>query len=74
MVLAIPFALVSARAGGVGVKLFMGIMLGLIFNAATRMFAHVGLLNDWPALISASAPVLIAALASLWLLRGAEKR
>ena len=74
MVLAIPFALVSARAGGVGAKLFMGIMLGLIFNAATRMFAHVGLLNDWPPLISASAPVLIAALASLWLLRRAERR
>src|SRR3954468_12176091 len=35
MVLAIPFALVSARAGGVGAKLFMGIMLGLVFNAAT---------------------------------------
>jgi lipopolysaccharide export system permease protein len=74
MVLAIPFALVSARAGGVGAKLFMGIMLGLIFNAATRMFAHVGLLNDWPPLVSSSAPVLIAAIASLWLLRGAEKR
>jgi len=74
MVLAIPFALVSARAGGVGAKLFMGIMLGLVFNAATRMFAHVGLLNDWPPLVSSSAPVLIAALASLWLLRGAEKR
>ncbi len=74
MVLAIPFALVSARAGGVGAKLVMGIMLGLVFNAATRMFAHVGLLNDWPALISASAPVFIAALASLWLLRRAERR
>jgi len=74
MVLAIPFALVSARAGGVGAKLFMGIMLGLVFNAATRMFAHVGLLNDWPPLVSSSAPVLIAAIASLWLLRGAEKR
>jgi lipopolysaccharide export system permease protein len=74
MVLAIPFALVSARAGGVGPKLFMGIMLGLVFYAATRMFAHVGLLNDWPAFISASAPVLIAALASLWLLRRAEMR
>ena len=74
MVLAIPFALVSARAGGVGAKLVTGVMLGLVFYAASRMFAHVGLLNDWPPLISASAPVLIAALASLWLLRRAERR
>jgi lipopolysaccharide export system permease protein len=74
MILAIPFALVSARAGGVGAKLITGIMIGLAFNAATRMFSHVGLLNDWPALISAGAPVVIAALAAFWLLIRAEKR
>jgi lipopolysaccharide export system permease protein len=74
MILAIPFALVSARAGGVGAKVITGIMIGLAFNAATRMFSHVGLLNDWPALLSAGAPVVIAALAAFWLLIRAEKR
>jgi lipopolysaccharide export system permease protein len=74
MMLAIPFALVSARAGGVGAKMVTGIMIGLAFNAATRMFAHVGLLNDWPALVSAGAPVVIAALAAFLLLMRAEKR
>jgi lipopolysaccharide export system permease protein len=74
MMLAIPFALVSARAGGVGAKIVTGIMIGLAFNAATRMFSHVGLLNDWPALVSAGAPVAIAALAAFWLLIRAEKR
>jgi lipopolysaccharide export system permease protein len=74
MILAIPFALVSARAGGVGAKLVVGILIGLAFNAATRMFSHVGLLNDWPALASAGAPVVIAALAAFWLLVRAERR
>ncbi len=74
MILAIPFALASARAGGVGAKLVTGIMIGLAFNAATRMFSHVGMLNDWPALVSAGAPVAIAALAAFWLLIRAEKR
>ena len=74
MILAIPFALVSARAGGVGAKLITGIMIGLAFNAATRMFSHLGLLNDWPALLSAGAPVVIAALAAFWLLIRAERR
>ncbi|MBC8022454.1 MAG: LPS export ABC transporter permease LptG [Burkholderiales bacterium] len=74
MVLAIPFALVSARAGGVGAKLVTGIMIGLAFHAATRMFSHVGLLNDWPALLSSGAPVMIAALAASWLLVRAERR
>ena len=74
MVLAIPFALVSARAGSVGAKIVSGIMIGLAFNAATRMFSHVGLLNDWPALLSSGAPVAIAALAAFWLLVRAERR
>ncbi len=59
MVLAIPFAICSARAGGVGVKIVMGIMLGLGYNFAGRLFSHTGTLNDWPALVSAGLPLLI---------------
>ena len=74
MILAIPFALQSARAGGVGAKIVMGIMIGLAFHFAGRLFAHVGLLNDWPALLSAGAPVVIAALVAAALLVRAERR
>jgi lipopolysaccharide export system permease protein len=74
MILAIPFALVSARAGGVGAKIVAGIMIGLAMNFGTRLFSHVGLLNDWPPLLSAGAPVLIASLLAAWLLMRAEKR
>src|SRR5260221_797389 len=74
MILAIPFALVSARAGGVGAKIVTGILIGLAFNAASRMFSHVGLLNDWPSLLSAGAPVMIAALIAPWMLMPAERR
>ncbi|MEP7069122.1 MAG: LPS export ABC transporter permease LptG [Usitatibacter sp.] len=74
MILAIPFALQSARAGGVGAKIVMGIMIGLAFHFAGRLFAHVGLLNDWPALLAAGAPVVIAALVASALLVRAELR
>ena len=74
MVLAIPFALVSARAGGVGAKIVSGIMIGLAFYFGTRLFSHVGLLNDWPALLSAGAPVLITAAVAFALLLRAERR
>ena len=74
MILAIPFALQSARAGGVGVKIVMGIMIGLAFHFAGRLFSHVGLLNDWPALLSAGAPAAIAALVAASLLARAESR
>jgi lipopolysaccharide export system permease protein len=74
MILAIPFALHSARAGGVGAKIVMGILIGLAFNAGSRMFSHVGLLNDWPALLSAGTPMAIAALVATWMLLRAERR
>ena len=74
MILAIPFALVSARAGGVGAKIVLGILIGLAFHFATRLFSHMGLLNDWPALVSAGGPVVIAAIVATAMLFRAEKR
>jgi lipopolysaccharide export system permease protein len=74
MVLAIPFALVSARAGGVGAKIVLGILIGLGFHFAGRLFSHVGLLNDWPPLLSAGTPVAIAAFVAAWMLLRSERR
>ena len=74
MVLAIPFALTSARAGGVGAKIVMGILLGVSFHFGGRLFSHTGLLNDWPALFSAGLPVLIFLLVAAGGLIKAEKR
>jgi lipopolysaccharide export system permease protein len=59
MVLAIPFAIQSQRAGGTGAKIVLGILLGLGFHFAGRLFSHMGLLNDWPAAFSAGLPTLI---------------
>lgn len=74
MVLSIPFALQSARAGGVGVKIVMGIMIGLLFHFAGRLFSHIGLLNDWPALFAAGMPLLIVVAFAAAGLRRAERR
>lgn len=74
MVLAIPFALGSARAGGVGIKIVMGILIGLAFHFAGRLFSHLGVLNDWPAFASAAVPLLIVVLTATLALRRAEVR
>jgi len=74
MIMAIPFALGSTRAGGVGAKIVLGILLGLAFHFAGRLFSHMGLLNDWPALLSAGLPVVIVALVATFGLRRAEVR
>ena len=59
MVLAIPFAIQSQRTSATGAKIVLGILLGLGFHFAGRLFSHVGLLNDWPASVSAGLPTLI---------------
>jgi len=74
MVLAIPFAITSARAGGVGVKIVMGILLGLTFHFAGRLFSHTGQLNDWPALFSAGLPLVIFTMVAAGGLFKAERR
>lgn len=70
MLLALPFAHFQRRQGGVGAKIFAGIMLGLAFHFLNRLFGHLGLLNDWPAIASAIVPTLIflsVAVAMIWL-------
>ena len=74
MILAIPFALGSQRAGGVGGRIVMGIMIGLVFHFSGRLMTHIGQINDWPAIVSAGAPVVLVATVAALLLRRSEVR
>src|SRR3954471_18482130 len=56
MALALPFAYMHARAGMVGVKVFLGIMLGTFFHMLNNLFSHIGLLQHWPPFASAVVP------------------
>lgn len=73
MALALPFAYMHARAGGVGVKVFAGIMIGVLFHMLNSLFSHLGLLQNWQPLYSAVMPSLLflaaAALAMWWVER-----
>ena len=59
MVLALPFAYTQQRAGGVGAKVFAGIMLGIGYVTLGRLFTYLGLLRDWPPFWSAALPTLL---------------
>ena len=74
MVMAIPFALQPARSGGVGAKIVMGILIGLGFHFAGRLFSHIGLLNDWPSLVSAGLPLAIVVAVAAAGLHRTERR
>ena len=69
MALALPFAYMQARAGAVGVKVFLGIMLGIFFHMLNSLFSHIGLLQNWAPLVSAVMPsiaFLAAAVTMMW--------
>lgn len=69
MALALPFAYMHARAGMVGVKVFLGIMLGILFHLLNSLFAHIGLLQNWPPFAAAALPsamFLATAVVMMW--------
>ncbi|MEW5943879.1 MAG: LPS export ABC transporter permease LptG [Pseudomonadota bacterium] len=74
MLLALPFAYHQSRAGGIGAKVFTGIMLGLGFHLLNRVFAHLGLLNDWPPLFSAVFPTMVFLAAAVAMMRWVERK
>lgn len=69
MALALPFAYLHFRAGGVSLKIFTGIMIGVSFQLINSLFSHLGLLNTWPPLATALLPALLflsIAMLGLW--------
>lgn len=69
MALALPFAYLHIRSGGVGVKVFAGIMIGILFHMLNSLFSHLGLLQGWKPIYSAilpSALFLVSAALMMW--------
>ena len=71
--LALPFAYLHARAGGVSLKVFGGVMLGISFVLLNNLAGHVGVLRDWNPLWAAASPSLVylglSLVAFQWLVR-----
>ena len=66
MLLALPFALQRPRSGAVGMRVMIGIGLGLSFYLVSRFFSYMGQLNDWnPALSTLAPSVLFLGVAGL---------
>jgi lipopolysaccharide export system permease protein len=69
MALALPFAYLHFRTGGVSLKIFTGIMIGVSFQLVNTLFSHLGLLNTWPPFFTAALPstiFLLIAIGALW--------
>lgn len=74
VVLALPFGFLQQRDAGASTKIFVGIMLGVMYQILNRVFAHLGLLNDWPPLFSAIMPTVMFLMAGVAMLHYVERR
>jgi lipopolysaccharide export system permease protein len=74
MLLALPFASHQRRQGGISGKIFTGIVLGLSYYFVGRLFAHLGALNNWQPMLSASAMTVIFLFLALGMLWWTERR
>ena len=67
--LAMPFAYMNRRSGGVSINIFAGVMFGLAFYTINNLFSYVGMLNTWPPLVVAMVPtacMLVLAMIGMW--------
>jgi lipopolysaccharide export system permease protein len=74
MALALPFAYLHVRAGTVSLKIFTGIMIGVLFYAMNKLFSNVGMINTWPPVLVAGLPALVALSFALGALYWVERR
>jgi lipopolysaccharide export system permease protein len=74
MLIAMPFAIQGPRTGGTSSKIFIGILVGLGFHLLSRLFGHLGLLNDWPVVMVSILPLLIFLAIALAGIRWVDRR
>lgn len=65
MTIAAPIAFMQTRKGGVGAKVFIGILLGVGFFMLNQLALNVGMLSGWPSWLTALGPNACALLLGL---------
>lgn len=58
VLLSVPFVFRNSRHGGLGFRLFLAVVLGLMFYVFNRGFGDLTLLYHWPPILGASAPTV----------------
>jgi lipopolysaccharide export system permease protein len=65
VVLALPFAYLHFRSGGITGYVFGGVLIGISFFLLNNLFGYVGNLQNWQPWLAAAAPGLIYSMFSL---------
>jgi len=59
LMLSLPFVFASQRSGGAGQKIFVGIMLGIVYVLVNKLLTQLALANGLSPAISAMLPLLV---------------
>ncbi|MBC7649763.1 MAG: LPS export ABC transporter permease LptG [Vitreoscilla sp.] len=59
VVLALPFAYLHFRSGGISGYVFVGVMIGISFFLLNNVFGYIGNLQNWQPWFAAAAPGLL---------------
>lgn len=65
LVLALPFAYLHFRAGGITAYVFGGVLIGISFFVLNNIFDYFGNLLNWSPLLTAAAPSLVYSMLSM---------
>ncbi|MFC4278930.1 LPS export ABC transporter permease LptG [Achromobacter aloeverae] len=74
MTIAAPVAFMQTRRGGVGAKVFIGILVGVAFFMVNQLALNVGMLSHWPPWLTALGPNAAALLLAFGALTMMEYR
>lgn len=69
LALSMPFAYMNARSGGMAIKIFLGVMIGIVFYALNNLFSYLGAVNTWSPIavsITPTAFMLMAAAVAMY--------
>lgn len=74
LTIAAPIGFMQTRRGGVGAKVFLGILLGTGFFMINQLALNVGLLYKWPPVVTALLPNIGATVLALTAIMAMEHR
>ena len=74
LALSMPFAYLSTRSGGVSLKIFVGVMIGIAFYALNNLFSYIGILSTFPPIMAAITPILVTLILAAVAIAKVERR
>ena len=74
LTIAAPIAYMQTRRGGIGTKVFAGILTGTLFFMVGQLTLNMGLLYQWHPVVTALMPNILAFVLALGILLAMERR